>query len=76
MQIPAKVHQYVDWTTSTLLSSHRQLFILKHSAGIAATGQNMIRQNNRTTDACPQCGSLDEHTEHIIQCTHEEAGRY
>ena len=77
MRIPAEAQQYVNWATfkktSTLLSSHKQLFIMKHSAGIAAIGQNMVRRKERTTDACPRCGSVDKHTEHIIQCPNENA---
>ena len=46
---------------------------MKHSAGIAATDPNMVRRKERTADACPRCGSVDKHTEHIIQCPNEIA---
>ena len=79
MQIPSEAQQYVDWKTfkktSKTLSSQRQLFILKHSAGIAATGRNMVRRNERSTDSCPRCGSRDEHMEHIILCPHDDTKR-
>ena len=77
MNIPAEAEHYVDWKnfqkTTSLLPSYRQLFIMKHSAGITATGRNMVRRNERNTDTCPRCGSKDEHTEHVIRCPHDTA---
>ena len=77
--IQEEAQQYMDWKiftrTTSLLSSTKQLFILKHSAGIAATGRNMVRQKERTTDECPRYGAPDEHIEHIIQCTNDDAGK-
>ena len=64
--------QHIDWPTfkksTDMLSNHRHLFILKHLAGIAATGRNMVRRKERMTGECPRCGINDEHTEHIILC--------
>ena len=55
------------------MSANKHLFILKHSAGISATGRNMVRRKERESGECPRCGSRDEHTEHIILCPQEDA---
>ena len=79
MGIPEKIQTHMDWktfkkTTSTLLK-HRQLFILKHSAGTAVTGRNMVQRKERSTSKCPRCGAQDEHMEHIIQCPDPDANK-
>ena len=77
MQIQEQAHELIDWDvfqkTTKLLSQTKQLFILKHSAGVSATGRNMVRRKERTTDECPRCKTHDEHTEHIVKCPNTEA---
>ena len=48
-------------------------FILKHTAGILATGRNMVRRQKRECNNCPHCNAPDEHGCHIVQCIHEKA---
>ena len=75
--IPEEERDNVDWKTfkkiATYTSSARHLFILKHSAGISATGRNMLRRGERQTAECPRCGNQDEHNEHIFQCKDTDA---
>ena len=59
--------------TTKFLSSHQQLFITKHCAGISATGRNMLQREKRDSDECPRCGMQDEHCENIIRCQEKEA---
>ena len=55
--IPAESAQDIDWTTfqktRKFLAPHQQLFILKHTEGISATGRNMVRRRKRDCDKCP-----------------------
>ena len=55
--IPAESATDIDWTTfqktRKYLAPHQQLFILKHTAGISATGRNMVRRQKRDCDKCP-----------------------
>ena len=59
--------------TTSFLSSSRQLFIMKHSARISATGQNMVRRKERDTEECPRCGARDEDNKHIMTCKDKQA---
>ena len=77
MGIQEQAQENMDWVvfqkTNKNMSPNKHLFILKHSAGIAATGRNMVRRQERTTSECPRCGKNDEHIEHIILCPQNEA---
>ena len=69
--------RYINWdtlkNTQKYLSMHHQFFIIKHAAGILATGRNTRRRQKRDCDRCPQCGAQDEHGMHIVQCAHKHS---
>ena len=62
--------EYINWgtfkNTQKYLSTHHHFFIIKHTAGILATGRNVRRWQKRDCGRCPQCGAKDEHGMHIV----------
>ena len=75
LHIPEAEQDHIDWKTfkkaTSYLSNNRNLFILKHSAGMSATCRNMVQRGQQNTDKCPICGRKDDHTEHVILCQGE-----
>ena len=67
----------VDWDvvkrTNKLLPSARQHWLVKQVARVSATGQNMARRKERTSDKCPRCKELTEDNTHVLLCQHSTA---
>ena len=67
----------VDWPAlgqamrSSKLSRRR--WASKQMSGQFAHGKNMVRWKQRSTAACPRCGTSPEDKVHILQCPQEEA---
>ena len=67
----------IDWQVfkqvTTYLFTYQQLFITKHSAGILATGKNILQREQRDSNECPQCGTPDEYCDRVLRCDHPKA---
>ena len=67
--LPDMIHWGVVKRTFRMASPAVARFRAKHMAHISATGTNMKRRNEQSTDMCPLCG-LPETNSHLLLCPH------
>ena len=71
-EINQEYREDIDWNVFVKATKEmtvpQQIFIMKHAAGISATGRNMLRRKEHETSQCPRCKQEDEHTDHIFTC--------
>jgi hypothetical protein len=55
------------------MSTARQHWLTKHTAGFNAVGKNMLRRKEWTHSKCPRCAHAVEDSEHVLKCKGEGA---
>ena len=75
--IPMEVAERIDWDmferSTKLLIINRRIWLLKHVSGFAPTAPKIVDRKEWDNDLCPQCERCREITEHMLECTHQDA---
>ena len=70
-----KIHWQAYAKGIKLLPTSKAQCLTKLFSGFHATGRNMFRRRQWSTDTCPMCDNIEDHI-HVLQCTSPQASSH